>query len=310
MSLTWNDLFLRGSVVSLSTKQWRARLAIKPADLGIDDTESVNKALVLGGHRLAPAEKFAAINEAANKARRAVDHHSLTFGFIFGARYVPSNALKLLTEKLETIRGEFYDAVSDFLQEYEAIKEGMLPVIEQALKDAARTPEAAANAIARVRSEYPPANIVRTKFALSWNIYAIQGPKARGTEDVLASEGAKVQDVVRDMVSQLRTEVTERLGGVLVLIQKGGTLKSNTRDAALATLDRVEAVNILGDETLAKQLKALRSAITSIEPGQRVSDVTVAGLDNIKSALETSIDDAVKAAEANLTNMGRRRLVA
>lgn len=33
-----------------------ARLKIKPADLGIDDTDAVAKALRLGSHRLAPKE--------------------------------------------------------------------------------------------------------------------------------------------------------------------------------------------------------------------------------------------------------------
>src|SRR4051812_1170605 len=120
MTLGWNDLFFTGSVVDLAVSVWGARIQIKASDLGIEDSEEVRKALSLGSHRLVPPESLTAISAAAGKAQRAVDHHSLNFALIRGARYVPDTALPPLLEKLRVAREEFHGAVSAFLETYEA----------------------------------------------------------------------------------------------------------------------------------------------------------------------------------------------
>jgi uncharacterized protein DUF3150 len=308
MALTWDTLFLSGSVLSLSASQWLARLKTKPADFGIADSDAVHNALTLGAVRLAPHESFATINEVIGKAKRAVDYYSLTFGFIYGSRYVPEKNMTKLLDRLKELQAEFDAAVATFVGEYDATKTAMLPVIEAALREASKSEEAATNAIARVRQQYPTASQVRSKFGLYWQVYAIQGPKTAGADTALASEGETVKSVVAEMVGQLRTEVTEKLADVLSLVQKGGALKAVSIEAALAVLDRIDTVNVLGDATLTAQVKSLRAALKGIEPGKRIEDATVQGLQDIQVELSGSIDDAIKAAEAKLTGAGRRKL--
>lgn len=308
--ITWNDLFLSGSVVDLDFSRWRARTSVKAADLGIPDSNAVAAALTLGSHRLIPAAAFEKIDEIGAAAKRTVEHYSQNFAFIRGARYVPAAKLPDVMAKLEEHRKAFDAAVDTFVAEYETKKAEMLPTLRQALTDAAKTPEAVEVALERLAAEYPTATAVRTKFALKWSVYALQGSKQQGTTAAIQDEADAVRGVVRDMVAQLRAEVTGKLEDVLALIQKGGKLQPRSIEAAMSVLDHVDTVNVLGDETLAKQVRSLRSALTSIEQGRRVPDATVMGLEQIKKALQSDIDEAVAAAEEQLTGVGRRKLEA
>lgn len=306
--LRWDDLFLQGSIVDLSTSKWWARTRITPADLGIADSDAVAKALALGNHRLVPADAFKEIDAVINQAKRSIEHYSLVFGFIRGARYVPEKNLVPLAEKLRVHRTAFAEAVDTFVAGYEQTKAEMLPVLEQALKDAARNAEAAASAFARLEAEYPTADAVRARFALRWDVYAIQGPRSAGAAAALEDESTAVRGVIREMVEQLRTEVAGKLGEVIALINKGGRLQPRSLEAAIAVLDHVDAVNVVGDEVLARQVLNLRRALAGINTDKRVSDDAVSGLENIRVALNADLDVAVAKAEQKLTGVGRRRL--
>jgi hypothetical protein len=310
MSLTWDDLFLSGSVVGLSTSVWGARLKLKPKDFGIEDSASVEQALSIGSTRLAPAESFREINEIVHLAKKAVDHYGLTFAFIFGTRYVPAHNLEKLTNRLTELRVSFNIAVDAFVANYQQTKDAMMPVVEQALRDAARTEEAVAEAIARIRQEYPTAEEVMSKFGLTWSVYAIKGPKQAGAADTAAAEAEAVKAVIGSMVGQLRADVTTKLQDVLALVQRGGVLRGASLVVALDVLDRVDEVNVLGDAELTRQVRQLRAILRGIETGKRVPDSTVAGIADIKLALEVGMADAVMAAELKLTAPGRRRMAA
>ncbi len=306
--LTWNDLFLNGSVVHLHTSRWMARTKLKPADLGIEDSDAVATALSLGAHRLAPTDAFKQIDEARAKARRHVDHYSLNFGFVFGARYVPSTNMEELSGKLQETAEQFSQAVEDFIENYETMKNEMLPVIREALSDAAKTEDAADAAYERVLQEYPPKEMIRSKFGIRWDVYAIQGPKQQGVGASMQSEGETVKGAVREMMEQLRGEVAEKLTKILAIINKGGKLNSLSLKAANATIDHIERVNIMGDVELTDQCNKLRRVLVGMENGGRVSDEEVKGLNDIQTALQGNLDTAVKDAETKLTGVGRRKL--
>ena len=306
--LTWNDLFLNGDVIKLTRGMWRARIGIRPVDLGIENTDAVNKALNLGVARLAPKEAFEAIDAVADAAKRAVEDGSYAFGFIHGARYIPGQNREKLLAKLDDLKTQFDAAVEAFIGTYEAVKAEQLPIIEKALQDAARTPEAALAALDRIRSEYPPADSLRDLFVLRRSVYAITGSKVAGASEAVGDETNEVRDVVRDMVVGLRGEVAEKLGTVLALIQKGGSLKEVSINSALAVLDRVDAVNVLGDDALTAKVASLRSALRGVTPGKRVTDAEVAGLEAINKDLTGSVEEAMRAAEAKLTGRQGRRL--
>lgn len=306
-TLNWNALFANGSIVDLGTSLWRARLGIKPSDLGIDDTNAVQKVLSLGCHRLAPSKAFENINEPAKAAARAIEHYSMNFGLIRGARYVPDTNLPKLLKELRQHKQKFNEAVNDFMDNYEKMKAEQMPLIRDALRDAAQTPEAAKIAFMRIQSEYPEAHQVRDKFRLQWNVYAIQGARSKAAMAAATEEQENVKGIVSSMVTELRSEMQKKLEAIMQITAKGGRLSTKSIDSAVKMLDRLESLNVLGDQVLAQQISSLRSAFLTMDKGQVTEDFT-AGLNDVQAALEQSVEQAIADAEANLTGVGKRKL--
>lgn len=306
-NLNWNALFANGSIVDLGTSMWRARLGIKPSDLGITDTTAVQKVLSLGVHRLAPSKAFENINEPAKAASRAIEHYSMNFGLIRGARYVPDKNLPKLLAELKKYRQSFNSAVNDFMDNYDKMKAEQMPLIRKALQDAAQTPEAAQIAFNRVLSEYPEAHEVRSKFNIQWNVYAIQGARSKAALAAATEEQENVKSIVSSMVTELRSEMQDKLKAVLALTAKGGKLSTKSIESAVTMLDRLESLNVLGDQVLADQINSLRDAFMGMDKGQVTQDF-VTGLNEVQTALEASVEQAIADAESNLTSVGKRKL--
>ena len=305
--LSWNSLFANGSIVALTISEWRARTKIKAADLGIDDTEAVREALSLGQHRLAPKDAFDDITDAARGAKRSIDHFSLNFALIQGARYVPDNNIELLMERLVGYRTQFDNAVEAFIEKYDEMKAEQLPKIREALIEAAKTEEAAANAYERILSEYPTAEQVRDKFRLRWSVYAVQGAKSNAALEALGSEAEEVKSVVSSMVGQLRNELTDKLESIITIATKGGRLSDRSIDSALELFDRLEGLNILEDQSLAENINMARNLLESVED-KTVKKGFTEELTSIKKELVKSQEQAVKDAESALIGLGRRKL--
>jgi hypothetical protein len=288
---------------------WRARTKLKPQDLGIDPTIDVQKALSLGCHRLMPPKVFDEINESVRAAVRAIDYCSLNFAMIPGTRYVPDTNLPKLLEQLKEYKRRFYFSVDNFISSYEEMKSQMLPIIESALKEAAKDPESAGLAYSRILSEYPDAEEVKRKFSLFWNIYTIQGAKNKEALNTLFDESSEVQSIVRSMVEQLRGEVQGKLSGIIELINKGGKLKSTSIESALGMIERIETLNLFGDSVLDDQIKRMKDFLNGIDPKSKIPNKALAiGFEEIQKNLSESLEEAVKKAEENLVSMGRRKL--
>lgn len=306
-ALTWDALFLNGSIVSITNSMWRARVQLRAADLGIDDTAEVQTALSLGSHRLAPRKAFEDISKAVREATTAVEYYSVNFGLIRGARYVPEKNLVALTELLRKSKAAFTDAVDMFMRDFEQTRDQMLPVLESALISAARDLESAKLAFERIKEEYPTPDQVRDKFALSWNVYALSSPKSEAVADAAKSEAEGVKSILGDMVRQLRGDIQDKLKAIIESATKGGKINARSIDAAMALMDRVDSLNILGDRELTIQIRNVRKILGSVD-SKDVGEGFIAGLAGVQKELDKSVEIAIAEAEQSLTGVGRRKL--
>lgn len=303
--LAWDALFFQGSVVDLDITTWTARLGIKPSDLGIENTTEVRMALSLGSHRLAPKKSFDSILEIARDAKRVVEWHSINFPFIRGARYIPEKKMEQLMEKLRGLRSDFNAAADEYADRYDEIKAAMIPVIRKALLDAACDNIDAS--MERILSQYPTRIEVRSKFKLSWNVYAIRGAKSQAAAEAVEQESENVKSVVREMVVQLREEFTEKVAIIAKQVARGARLKGNTISSSREVLARIEEMNLFGDSDLSRQIDALRAVLDRAESMDKSGELAP-DLDSIQSALDVSLEEAVANAENYLTGLGRRRI--
>lgn len=309
--LRWDALFLNGSIVSLSIGAWRARAGLKASDLGLEDSPEVAKALTLPTTRLMPRKAFEDITTESRAANALIDRYTMNFGLIRGARFIPAGQLPRLIAELEVVQGRHRAAADAFIgpdgAKFNENRDAILPVIRKAIQDAAKTPEAAEAAFQRIQAEYPTASEVREQFQLSWSIYNLSSPKTAATAEAAKQEAEGVKSILGDMVKQLREDVQVRVKELAEIALKGGKLREGSIQATMELLDRVDALNILGDTELSQQTGALRRLLRGVDP-KEVGAGFVAGLSGVQEALSASVQEAVQAAEERLTGVGNRSL--
>jgi len=314
-TLSWSDLFNNGSIVALNTSLWRARIKLRAVDLGIEVTKEVRDVLSFGTYRLAPAKAFDDILEPARRARGMIDDSSVNFGLIRGARFVPADKLPDLIMNLEGQKTAYYAAVESFLTNYDTMRDMTLPTLWSALCAAAKTTDDATRAYERIQQEYPAREEVAQLFALSWSVYAISAPKNAAVAGAVETEASEVKGIVSEMVKELHGEVSTRLQEVIDLIAKGGRLSEKTLNSTRAVLDRVDSLNIFGDQELSRLTRAVRGIFDGADPNnlkENSGDMSnfVNGLADVQAELTGSVAQAAADAEAALTGLGRRRFAA
>ena len=305
--LTWDALFYRGSIVDLDINIWSAKLNLRPSDIDVADTPDVREALTLGTMRLAPKKAFDGILRVRRAALKGVENSSFNFPFLRGARYVPEAKVARLLELLNIRKAYFDEAVADFSDKYNFIRADTLPVIRRALLDSGC--KDIGPAMARVENEYPT-DIV-SHFGFSWKMYAISGAKSAAAADVASEETAQVKGILAEIVKQLRDEFSEKVSSIAKIIGRGGKIPSTSIDSCREVLKWVKEMNVFGDVELNNQVRAFERILaldSVVGPDTSKVPGLAADLDKIQDVLKTSLDDAIAAAEKNLTGLGRRKI--
>jgi len=280
---------------------------LKPEDLGIKQSDDVREAFSFGCTRLAQKKAFDPIYEIERQAKAELHNNSIDFPVIKGARYVPEAKVKGVLENLGDLQIEFNDRVSEFVEAHDEYKSRMLPIIEKALNEAAKTPEDAATAYKRVLACYPGTGEVKYKFDLSWSVFSISASNTESAE-LSERETAEVSQVIRDMIVELRDKLSSRMTKILSLVVDGGKLNKRTIDSTFTLISRLKDLNITDDRVLAVQLSKLERFLKGVNKDV-IDNNFLTGLADVKKGLETSIDDAVKEAIDNLTKQKPRRIL-
>jgi hypothetical protein len=312
MTISWNDLFTKGTLINFSTHLWRARIQLTPEDLGIDKTEEVVKAISFGCHRLAPAKAFEQINSIVRTWLISIEEHSLAFPLIKGVRFVPDTQIVELQEKLETYQRYFNQAVLDFLDDYSNMQDEMIPVIKTALNDAAKNQEAAEMAIDRIIAEYPSAKKVASKFGLEWNFFNITLPVSDEAVKTAKSATPLIKETLESMILELRRELSDKVSNLITLATKAKSGQSRSKEglgqksirSALAVLDKVARLNVLNDPLLEQQTNVLKQLLENPSDIGYIANELI----SVKNSLEEDVEKATTRAEQKLTGMGNRRI--
>jgi hypothetical protein len=300
--LTWDSVFLAGSLIDLDVGIWSGLTRLKPEDLGIAETPEVKAALQLGHERLIPKEALEEIFRIVWRARTNVELVSLRFTAVQGARFVPVQKREQLEQDLLGFQADFNEAVQNFLSEYEKHKAEMRPLIETALRQAAKSPQDAEIGIARILNSYPSIEALQNKFKFCWRAFGISVPKD-GAKGGIIAETEDAREVVLNMVRQLREEATEKLTSVLQLLIRGGKFTSKTVNSVSEVCKRLKSLNFFQDEQLEAALNQAMS-ILSGEPGQSM----ITGLAQVGQSLKQESDENFKKIEESLIGLGKRKI--
>jgi len=304
-NLSWADLFLSGSLIDLDISFWDGLVRLRPEDLGVHRTEDVKTALTFGHERLVSKGHLKALRDLAYEARKLVTENSVTFRLVPGARYLPKSRRASIDRRLEDIRERFGAAVEKFCHEYPSYQEAMRGILRRAITDAAKHEDVVEVTLQRLAGQYPTVEKLRAAFAISWKIFSIAAPQdGEGTGD----EGSSVTEAVRDMIKELRAEVATKTKDLLSLVAKGGKLTEKTWRSARAVCDRLESMNVFGDEALSAAITRLRNVVAQAAQRDDAGDVIAEGLSTVEADLNKNIEEAAAAAADRLTGRNMRRM--
>jgi hypothetical protein len=313
--LTLSDLFARGAIFALHCGSWRARESISPSDLGLNDAPTVRRALALGAVKLAPPDALAPVLAIQRAAAQAITENSLNFRMIPGARYVPAERTENLSLILDQLRQKHAEAVAtEFSDEsYRTIVTTQLAEVYKAIREALRMTHGsveantvAERAIERLTRELLPADEVRRRFYLRWNVYVIDAVDNDLVDQLSGTQG-EVSDVLGGMIEGLRKDVSERLSEVVSLVSRGGKWTEKTVRSAEEVLDRAERMNILNDATLRTAIASARKLIAAYDP-KGSNTGFVEDLSAVANAIESDTAAAVAAAERELMSYSQRKI--
>lgn len=303
MSLSWADIFQVGTLVNLSITRWTASEATLARDLGIEDIDNkVTKGMTLGRMRLLDKTAFTAINAICTAARTAVNDHSTSFPMIPGAHFVSEDNVAKLAHKLSALKPSFDEAVTQFIDNVDTLREEQMATLQAALSAACHSTEARDRALARLKSVFPTKTEIRNAFSFSYSFYTIAGKK--GLEMNLAGEEAQVKSVVGEMAIKLRQELSARIDDMIAMVTKAGKIPVKSLDTTRRLVAKMRSLNIFGDGVLDAQCDIVDKLLNTSESLSE-DDVQIT-LTSISAALGESVDDVVNSAEER---MAKRRFV-
>ncbi len=322
-------LTLRGLLLSVSVRYWRARKKLRPEDLGIAPDAIDERLFSLGHKKLLPKEalqRFALIESRAHAMVEAA-----TFPFLGGvARYLPNPKLENTYAGLHGLQNEFELCRDEFLGRYGKMRERALSDWREA---AVRLGVDTDRMLAVIDDAFPSHDKVARHFAFDIRTFQIAMPEAVPTarlvelgaqreivearrQAVLAARGeidASCREFIADCTATLREQTAKLCAEMLTTIRTTGNVHQKTLNRLVKFIDDFKQLNFAGDLEMESQLDRVRSELLnrSAEDYRQNPAATrslEAGLSQLRDqARELAGQDARELVE-RFGQMGRRKL--
>lgn len=298
------NIFRDGVLVDIDVSFWSGAKVLRPEDLGLRP-QDVADAYKLGKKFLVPSEVIKAFRRVEGKARYIAEENSFRFP-IGTARFVPKRRFSKVLEQLKTCRDEYNALVDKLIENYDKYRQEMIPVYTQAaevafLNSSPDTHEFGPDYdrekekknfvetfLDRINTFYPPAESLREKFSLSWDVYEIALPRMRevSAEQVVMDENMresaeheyheqmhqKMDVFVTDVVKVLRQETIEICTHISENLKSGKIVQGRTMASLKDFVEKFSSLNFVGDKTVEEQLERLRHEILDVYPVSKIND--------------------------------------
>lgn len=283
---------------------------LRMSDIGINRTDEVRQSFTgLGSIKLIPVEHIKPCWKVLSKADRLWNQNGVYFPMVPGARYVPNTKIKELVKGFKELKEELAKEVEVLIENYEKAKEEQYPILVEAFRQACKDTKSFDEAIKRIPNLYPSPQRIRDKFYLTWKIYRLDAPLGEGMGEI-AEQTSDVKDMLGGMVEKLRKELLDRSDEITQLVVKGGKISKKTYNSTNRLLDKVDGLtDILADPFIMKASKALRRAVEgagNADSDEARNQTLLSGINEVKTELSESVEEAMAAVEKRLTSYGRK----
>ena len=334
-------IYRDGILLDLGISFWSCSKMLINDDFGMDKSKiSVN--YKLGKKLLIPEEIIREFRLIESRARRLVEENSFQFP-IGNARFIPKKKFAKILDQLKIYQAEYNALTEKLIENYDKYRSEMIPIYRQAAEVAflnqaptgiqefsieahelekTRYVEEFLN---RIASYYPPAESLRSRFSLTWDVYEIALPRMRkgDAEDMVDHENkrqiadeeyrvqthAKIGAFIDDVVKTLRSETVELCNRVVSNITEGKVVKGRTLNSIRDFIDKFSELNFVGDVRIEEELAGLRKEFLDTHTPEQITE-EMDLQDELKRRLNTLAEAATNMTDINTVTGEYRRKIA
>tara|TARA_Y100000310_G_scaffold18949_2_gene18570 strand:- start:276 stop:1109 length:834 start_codon:yes stop_codon:yes gene_type:complete len=237
----FSKLWDKGALIHVRSGIWSMEARLVKDDIGI--TGDVPDFVTLGYKKLFDRRIRNEFSRIVSNARTALQRYGFNF-LLVGSHYIPKEAAAELVPVLQKCREEFYEAVEDFMGQYEEKREEYLT--------------AYASWRDRLEPHYPENDEVRAKFYFDVYSYTIMStPTYIDFEGLVDSLNTDVYlDWATDTANDLRKEA-RGVADALSRAVSDGTLDGRRMRRVRTLVDRISSMDLAEDIRL--QVAATRA---------------------------------------------------
>jgi hypothetical protein len=271
-----------GVLLKVSVHYWRGCKKLKPEDIGLEKKNLSDQLISLGHKRLLPKDALAPLAVIEGRAHALVEAN--TFPFLNGlGHFLPNSKLAEVTEKLEELETEFWEAKKAFLQKYASLRQSASKDWRKMAEKLVKDPELV-NA-----SEQQAIIEARQKAAQE------AGQKIRND----------VESFVADCVASLREQTAQLCEDMLSSINGCETgVHQKTLNRLVRFIDQFKSMNFANDKVMEQQLETVKKELLS-KTAEEYRDSAVARA-RLKNGLSQLANHAKQLARSDATELVQR----
>lgn len=320
-------LTVKGVLVSVTVRYWRARKKLNPEDLGLSKGQVNDRLISLGHKRLLPKESMEELARIEGRAHSLVEESS--FPFLNGvARYLPNERIEDVTGRLEDLRNQFQRQKQHFMEKYAQLR-------DEALREwrhtAAQLVDDPSRLVRVIESEFPRPNRMERYFDFDIQLFQVTVPEMPQAELVDAGTAREIaearrqaslearhriesscDDFIQQCISEMRKQTSELCADMLETINGKGYVHQKTLNRLVRFIDHFKQLNFMDDQQMEQQLEQTRRQFLT-RTAEEYRDSTQAQTDLV-NGLSALRDQAGKLAEQDVSELvqgfgqqGRRR---
>lgn len=255
------NLFDKGVLVDLSMGRWGARKKLKASDIDKKENE-IPEIFSLGQKWKVEKGNFKVFSIIAYSADAIIKRYSIPFP-IKGIVFVPNSFLTPLLKELKELKAKYEEEADVFSSA--TYKEA----IERIKRKFPKQWEG-------MRTEYPSAEEVRSKFYFDYQVFKLSMPDTNAmSKEAIADQKAAFKNKVDEFVDMysktIKQEIAAMTANLAERFLKGGTFKQNSIDNILDLCDRFEnGLNLFDDRELTESIQSMKRMFTKNKSAEAI----------------------------------------
>lgn len=192
-----------GVLINVSVRYWRGQKKLKPEDIGLKTSDVSDRLISLGHKRLLPKDALQELALVEGRAHALIEQN--TFPFLNGlGHFLPNGRLQEVTDKLNALEREFWQAKQNFLQKYSTLRSNASREWRQMAEKLVGDPS---RLVATIESAFPLARNMDKFFSFGVQVFQITLPESLDVDLITLAEQREVIEARQRAAQEAATKI-------------------------------------------------------------------------------------------------------